>query len=898
MGSAAAPAPAPAAAAAFNESDKSMICYIPTMTTTNGVWQQGLNPLRYALPLFVVQLTLVVLATRLFYFILRPFHQPRVIAEVLGGLLLGPSVLGQIDGFGTRVFPLRSMLMLETMANIGLIYFMFLIGLEMDMDVMKRTGKKAVSIAIAGMILPFVVGFTLSHIVEHNHTSMESDTTRISYIIYLGVVLSVTAFPVLVRMLADLKLVNTELGKLAISTSLINDMCAWALLAVGIALSERKARYSYASLLVLLSSLAFVVVCILVIRPLVSWMIRKTPEGQPFSETQICIVLTGVMISAFITDALGTHAVFGAFVYGLVIPNGPLAAAIIEKLEDFVSGLLLPLFFAMSGLKTNLTLIKGAARWGFVILMVPLTCIGKVLGTLVVSLLFQIPVREGVILGLLMNTKGFIEIIVLNVGWEQKVLGDEVFSIMVLVTILMTAIISPTVTLIHKPRKRHISYKNRTMQSTGTDAELRILVCIHVPRNVPTIINLLEATHPTIKSPITVNVLHLVELTGRASAMLVVHNTTDKKSGRPVNKTQAQTEQIITAFRNFEENVDCVSVQPLTVISPYPTMHEDICSIAEDKRVSFIIIPFHKQQTVAGEMEDTIPAFRLVNHNLMQTAPCSVGILVDRGLNGSTRLAARPTCHQVTVLFFGGPDDREALSFGWRMSRHPRVRLTVMHFVPRKDLTVSNNEEDDAQGTERDNYSNNNDNLLDEEIMYELRLIAEHDDYVEYLERVVGNGEETVGAIRAMKNVNDLFIVGRGQGASPLTEGLTDWSECPELGAIGDLLASSDFETSASVLVVLQYVGEGPEGEQVMVTQKPWLATHDFYRSLINRLAETNLLNHSSVLGLHRCAHLLPSTRHHFSINGKFDSRIFQFCFKDKVGDNEDDDWGTKQIPS
>ncbi|XP_057730566.1 cation/H(+) antiporter 17-like [Arachis stenosperma] len=128
--------------------------------------------------------------------------------------------------------------------------------------------------------------------------------------------------------------------------------------AIGIALSERKARYSYASLWVLLSSLAFVVVCILAFRPMVLWMIHKTPEEQPFSETQICIVPTGVMISAFITNALRTHAVFGVFVYGLVIPNGPLAAAIIEKLEDFVCGLLLPLFFAINGLKTNLTLIK------------------------------------------------------------------------------------------------------------------------------------------------------------------------------------------------------------------------------------------------------------------------------------------------------------------------------------------------------------------------------------------------------------------------------------------------------------------------------------------------------------------------------------------------------------
>ena len=200
-----------------------------------------------------------------------------------------------------------------------------------------------------------------------------------------------------------------------------------------------------------------------------------------------------------------------------------------------------------------------------------------------------------------------------------QVLDDEAFAIMVVVAVVMTGIITPIVTTIYRPARKFLPYKRRSIQSSKSDAELRVLVCIHTPRNVPTIINLLEASYPTKKSPICVYVLHLVELTGRASAMLIVHNT--RKSGRPaLNRTQAQSDHIINAFENYEQHAGCVSVQPLTAISPYSTMHEDICSLAEDKRVAFIIIPFHKQQTVDGGMEATNPAFRVVilNHYLSQ----------------------------------------------------------------------------------------------------------------------------------------------------------------------------------------------------------------------------------------------------------------------------------------
>ncbi|CAN6870804.1 unnamed protein product [Brassica oleracea] len=779
-----------------NSTETSIICYAPSMITTNGVWQ-GDNPLDFSLPLFVLQLTLVVVVTRFFVFVLKPFRQPRVISEILGGIVLGPSVLGRYDKFANTIFPRRSVMVLETMANVGLLYFLFLVGVEMDIMVVRKTGKRALTIALGGMVLPFVIGAAFSFSMQRSEDHLGQGT----YILFLGVALSVTAFPVLARILAELKLINTEIA-----------------LAIALAESEKS---SFASLWVMISSAAFIAICVFVVRPGISRIIRKTPEGENFSEFYICLILTGVMICGFITDSIGTHSVFGAFVFGLVIPNGPLGLTLIEKLEDFVSGLLLPLFFAISGLKTNVAAIQGPATWVTLFLVIFLACTGKVIGTVVVAFFHGMPVREGITLGLLLNTKGLVEMIVLNVGKDQKVLDDETFATMVLIALVMTGVITPIVTVLYKPVKRSVSYKRRTIQQTKPDSELRVLVCVHTPRNVPTIINLLEASHPTKRSPICIYVLHLVELTGRASAMLIVHNT--RKSGKPaLNRTQAQSDHIINAFENYEQHAAFVAVQPLTAISPYSTMHEDVCSLAENKRVSFIIIPFHKQQTVDGGMEATNPAYRLVNQNLLGNSPCSVGILVDRGLNGATRLTSNTISLQVAVLFFGGPDDREALAYAWRMAEHPWISLTVLRFIPDEDVT-------DAASTRATNETNRNMNVdmkkqrqLDDEYVNTFRAANAEYETIVYIDKVVSNGEETVAAVRSMDSSHDLFIVGRREGMlSPLTAGLTDWSECPELGAIGDLLASSDFAATVSVLVVQQYVGPWAQDDEMDLPDSP-----------------------------------------------------------------------------
>lgn len=314
-------------------------------------------------------------------------------------------------------------MVLETMENVGLVYFLFLVGVEMDLTVLRKTGKRALAVAIGGMILPFVVGICFT-IVLHERKPKSLNTA--TYILLLGVTLSVTAFPVLARILFELKLINSEIGKLAMSSALLNVMCAWILLAFVIATADNDAK-SFASLWVLLACVGFVVVCIVFVRPAITWMVGTTSEGEPLSEFTICVILTGAMISGFITDAIGTHSVFGAFVFGLVIPNGTLGVVLLEKLDDFVSGLLLPLFFAISGLKANFASIDSARTLGVLAFITFLSCAGKIAGTMLVTMFLQMPYNDGFILGVLMNAKGLVELIVLNIGKDRKVVYLYVF---------------------------------------------------------------------------------------------------------------------------------------------------------------------------------------------------------------------------------------------------------------------------------------------------------------------------------------------------------------------------------------------------------------------------------------------------------------------------------------
>ncbi|KAJ7972531.1 Cation/H(+) antiporter like [Quillaja saponaria] len=758
-------------------------------TSSDGAWQ-GDNPFNYAFPLLIIQTTLVLFVSRFIAFLLKPLRQPKVIAEMIGGILLGPSAFSRNKNFKDLAFPSWSIPILESVASIGLLFFLFLVGLELDLTSIRRSGKRAFTIALAGISLPFLLAVGITFLLQ-KVIHVNNNVGYVQFLMFIAVSLSVTAFPVLARILAELKLFTTQVGETAMAAAAFNDVAAWILLALAVALASGGHKSPLISIWVLISGIVFVVFMLLLIRPMMNWVASKlSKEHEVVDEAFICLTLAGVMLSGFMTDLIGIHSIFGGFVFGLTIPKkGDFADRLIKRIEDFVSCLLLPLYFASSGLKTDVTQLHGVEAWGLLVLVISVACAGKIFGTFFVAILWMIPVRESLTLGVLMNTKGLVELIVLNIGKEKKILNDEMFTVLVLMALFTTFLTTPTVMAIYKPARRqglssqthHHQLQRQLQPLTDLHQELRILACVYGPGNVPSLINLIESIRTT-NSPIKLYIVQLVELTDRSSSILMVQR--NRKNGFPLinrcRKDGMHNDQIAAAFEAYGQ-VGRISVRHSTAISTLSTMHEDICYVAEDKKVAVIILPFHKQQSgVDGEAieENMGQGWREVNKRVMNTATCSVAVLVNREFE----LVADPTStmpRRVCILFFGGPDDRKVLELGSRMVEHPAVMLTLLRLS-------GNSEADDAE--------------LDEVAITEFKMKWQGS--VNYVEKEANKITEEVISM-AKGKAFELLIVGKGSYASTMVANLTDFqAEHTELGTIGDLLSSADLNITSSVLVI------------------------------------------------------------------------------------------------
>ncbi|KAI6675042.1 hypothetical protein NL676_002948 [Syzygium grande] len=792
-------------------------------TSSNGAWQ-GDNPLDYAFPLLIVQTTLILVVSRSLAFLLKPLRQPKVIAEIVGGILLGPSAFGRNEAYLHRIFPSWSTPILESVASIGLLFFLFLVGLELDLGSVRRSGRRALGIALAGISLPFLCGIGVAFVLR----STVDGADKVGYgqfLVFMGVALSITAFPVLARILAELKLLTTQVGETAMAAAAFNDMAAWILLALAVALAGDGAeggahKSPLVSLWVLLSGVAFVAFMMVAVRPAMRWVARRcSSEHDVVDEAYIVLTLAGVLVSGFMTDLIGIHSIFGAFVFGLTIPKGgEFAERLIERIEDFVTGLLLPLYFASSGLKTNVAKIQGAEAWGLLTLVITTACAGKIAGTFAAAMMFAMPAREAITLGVLMNTKGLVELIVLNIGKEKKVLNDEMFAILVLMALFTTFITTPTVMAVYKPARAAPTHRKlRDLSNTDDSSkdELRILTCLHGPGNVPSLISLIESIRSTKKSMLKLFIMHLVELTERSSSIIMVQRA--RRNGFPffnLPRRGKWHDRVAGAFQAYSQ-LGRVLVRPTTAISALSTMHEDICHVAEEKRVAMIVLPG------AEATEDNVGhGWRGVNQRVLKHAPCSVAVLVDHGFWGRSETPGpdMSAVQRVCILFFGGPDDREALELGGRMAEHPAVKVTVVRFV----------EKPEAEGSEitlrpslskcrEKSYSfsiahmnREKEKELDEAAVAEFR--ERWDSTASYTEKVAGNVVEEVLVIGQSKDYN-LVVVGKGRFPSAMVADLADRpAEHPELGPIGDVLASSSRGIACSVLVIQQHdLGHGEE---------------------------------------------------------------------------------------
>ncbi|EIN12520.1 hypothetical protein PUNSTDRAFT_118323 [Punctularia strigosozonata HHB-11173 SS5] len=407
------------------------------------------DPLR----LWIIQVGIIIMMTQLLSLGLRRMKQPRVIAEVLGGIILGPTACGRIPGFTKHVFPDASRPYLSLVANIGLVLFLFLVGLEIESSVIKRNARLSATVALAGMVLPFGLGAALS--VPLYHQFIDQSVKFTNFMLFTGVAYSITAFPVLCRILTELKLLDTTVGIVVLSAGVGNDIVGWTLLALSVALVN--AGSGLTALYILLVCVGWTLLLLFPIRLLLRWLALRTRslEGAgPSSFFMTCTMLL-VFGSAFFTDIIGVHAIFGAFLAGLIVPrDGNLAIQLTEKLEDMVSIIFLPLYFTLSGLSTNLGLLDNGITWGFTVAICTLAYAGKMGGCTLAARWAGFSWREASTIGSLMSCKGLVELIVLNVGLSAGILSPRVFSMFVLEALLLTFMTTPAVSVLYPPHLR------------------------------------------------------------------------------------------------------------------------------------------------------------------------------------------------------------------------------------------------------------------------------------------------------------------------------------------------------------------------------------------------------------------------------------------------------------
>ncbi|KAF5346111.1 hypothetical protein D9758_009957 [Tetrapyrgos nigripes] len=432
----------------------------------------GDNPADYnandPIRLWVIQIIVIMAMTQVLAMIFGRIRQPRVIAEVIGGVFLGPTVMGRIHGFRQAIFPEAGMPLLNLTANIGLVVYLFIIALELDMKLIRKNVTASASISLAGLIVPLGLGAALGVGVYKEFA--DPSINQGYFILFVAVAIGITAFPVLCRILNELKLLDTTVGVVTLAAGVGNDVVGWILLALTVALVNADSGLT--ALWVLFTAVGYVIFLLVPVKWAYRWLAKKTGSlemGTP-STFMMSITIVTVFFSAFFTDIIGVHAIFGGFLTGLIIPhdNG-YAIAMAEKLEDLVTILFLPLYFTLSGLRTDLGQLDTGIAWGYTILIIVVALCSKFFACAITAKASGFNLRESGAIGSLMSCKGLVELIVLNVGFQAGVLNTKTFSMFVVHAILVTFLTTPLVLLFYPEKYRvHIA---GAMSSSSEDGQ-------------------------------------------------------------------------------------------------------------------------------------------------------------------------------------------------------------------------------------------------------------------------------------------------------------------------------------------------------------------------------------------------------------------------------------------
>ncbi|XP_024984094.1 cation/H(+) antiporter 28 [Cynara cardunculus var. scolymus] len=743
---------------------------------------------------FIVTLALC----NILHMLLRPYSQPRLISEAIVGFFLSnlPFIRNNFDDEANTT--------LGYVAEFGMICHMFVVGLETDPNIFVRLPVREAKVACTGLLITFLIAVFVTPMLQlTNEPSIKFDVS-------ISIILSGTASPLLTRLIADHKIGKSDIGRFLIATGLLSDLISTLLITLGYIIFDPLDGFATRKVENILLMVAVLVVQTIFAAKfvpfLMAWVDSHNPQGKLMKGSHLIVSLASIVLVCSLAPWITRfNMMLSSFLAGVVMPReGRIPKMLIGKVKYFFGILFFPAFMFWVGFQVEFSEFEGRRliTWASIFFLFLIIVAGKVFGSVISGVLLGFHWQDSVAIGLLLSIKGHFHIFMVLLAEERNIISRSNTVVMVLVCFL-TFIHAPMVmkSIIERARKQSPT-QQMALQWLSPSNELRIVLCVHGPESIQSAINFMEISQGLPESRMTVYVNDMIELTENIASTLAQGEGVDAMTITDPGIIEMR-ENITNTIQGYvNEQCEGIEVRRMLTLCPLTSMHHDICTLAEDLLVSLIILPFHKNQQPNGKVETNHLGFRSVNRKVLRHAPCSVGVLVDRGL-GSTQLSRATKCINAAIIFIAGKDDREALAYAGRVARHPSVKLTVIRFLldtngnnvsSRITRARANTAEFEAEMKQDDEY------FAD---FYDRHVATGH---VAYMEKYLSNSGQTYSTIKSLEGQYSLFIVGRGGRVnSTLTAGMNDWEACPELGPIGDILSASDFSATASVLIIQQH---------------------------------------------------------------------------------------------
>ncbi|MCC5815032.1 MAG: cation:proton antiporter [Leptospira sp.] len=546
----------------------------------------------------LIQIILIMFLARLMGVYFRKNNQPTVIGEILAGILIGPSLLGwMLPEFQSFLFSNDQVEILEILSNLGLILFMFIIGMDIDLSFMKKRIDSMLIISGSGFYFPFLIGlgFAIYLYPKQNFSGVPFH----EFGIFIGILLSITAYPLLARILHEKGLSKTNLGSMAMTSSAAIELCVWSILGLTLAMIKSN---SWISLSITLTfTFLYTLIMIFLVQPFLRRLSEIYVSRENLTKTAMAIVFVFLFTSAFLTELIGLHALVGAFFAGVIMPSDlKLKSLISDKIDYVALVFLLPLFFALTGLRTDLTIFNESQNWVILFLIISIAILSKFFGSGIASRFVGFGWKDSISLGVLMNTRGLVELIVLNIGFQLGIISIQLFTIFVIMTITTTLLTGPTISKVQ-------DYFNKfNLPIQPLEAFKKILISFAQPSMGVALIRLADFLFGANKDKTQISAVHITPM----------ENLTEDELHEYKTKTFADIE---TLMEDLEIKVEMVHKTTENITY-------EILNQAKISHSRFLLIGAAKALFTKNILGGRI-------RPILSYAPCNVGVLLDNGLN-------------------------------------------------------------------------------------------------------------------------------------------------------------------------------------------------------------------------------------------------------------------------